>query len=116
LTSPSQHATCARSGKSATVNGDRAIDDHVRNSRRILVRLLKRREIGDRVRMEDRYVCAGADAYRAAVRESKRRRGHSRHLVDSALEREDTALANIPRKHARERAVRARMRVTVSRA
>ena len=66
----------------------RAIHDYVRDTDRVLVRVIKARTVRHGIRIEGNNIGKRAHAEHAAIFDTKLLRGHPGHLVDRRLERE----------------------------
>src|SRR5437763_16093635 len=108
---PAQRSSRVRVRAALFVNLDLPVDQNVLDSFRVLVRLLKRRAVAHRARVEDGYVCERARAQDASVAEAHTRRGHPGHLVHGLFEREQVFVADVAREYARVRTPAARVRL-----
>ena len=90
---------------------DTTAHDHVVDALGIAVRIFVRRGVGDTLGIEDDEIGPGADADLAAIGEPQMPRGERRHLAHRVFEGHDVLVARVAAQHARERAVRARMRL-----
>src|SRR5438270_13675397 len=108
---PAQRSSRVRIRAALFVNLDLPVDQNVLDPFRILVRLLKRRAVAYRARVEDGYVCERARAQNAPVTKAHARRGHTRHLVHGLFEREQVLVADVAREYARVRTPAARVRL-----
>src|SRR5438270_105646 len=108
---PAQRSSRVRVRAALFVNLDLPVDQNVLDSFRVLVRLLKRRAVAHRARVEDGYVCERARAQNSSVFESNSRRGHPGHLVHGLFEREQVLVADVAREYARVRTPAARVRL-----
>src|SRR5205823_10393716 len=79
---PVQDAARPRRGHFAVLEGDLAVDDHLCDADRVLVRLLERCLVADGGRIEDGDVGLKPFAKDAAVGEADALRRKGRHLVD----------------------------------
>src|SRR5436309_11142402 len=108
---PAQGSSGVRVRAALLVNFDLPVDQNVLDSFRVLVRLLERRAVAHRTRVEDGYVGERARAQNAPVAEAHTRRGHPGHLVHGLFEREQVLVANVAREYARVRTPAARVRL-----
>ena len=103
-----------RAGVRAVAHRDHAVDDDGVDSHRILVRLLERRGVGDGFRVEDHDIGEVAFDEPSPIGNLHLRRRQTGHLPNRFRQRERLLLANVAAKNARERAVRARMRLAAT--
>ena len=83
---PQQVPPGPRAGVLAVVDDDGAVDEHVLDAARVVVRVVDRRDLVEAVVVEDDDVGRVAGAEQAAVPEAEVRRRHARHLADRLLE------------------------------
>src|SRR5580765_3974955 len=101
-------------GVLAIAHGHDAVDDDRVDPDRILVWLFVRRGVGDGLRSEDDDIAEEAFLERAAVRDLHLRCGEARHLANRLGQREHLLVTYVVTEDARERAVRARMRLAAT--
>src|SRR6058998_4211210 len=97
-----QSATGARARELALLQYHLPVHDHVLDADGGLVRLLERRAIDHRRRIEDGDVGVRARLDEPAIRQSHALRRERRHLAHRELEREQLQLARVVAKNARE--------------
>src|SRR5256714_999602 len=108
---PAQGSSGVRVCAALFVNLDLPVDQNVLDSFRVLVRLLERRAVAHRARVEDCYVGERARAQDAPVAKSHTRRGHPGQRVHGPFEREQVLVADVAREYSRVRTPAARVRL-----
>ena len=99
----------------AVLQDDLPVDEHVLHADGVLMRLLERRAIRDRRRIEDRDVGEIAFLQQAAAIEAEVLGGQARQPAHRVRERDHLFLAHVLAEQPREVAVGARMRVRLAR-
>src|SRR5262245_17158116 len=105
-----EHAAREGAGVGAGVDHEHAVDDDMRDTGRILPRLLEGGAVRDRGGIEHRDIGGVAGPEHPAVLETERDCGPAGHLVHRLRQREQPEVARVMAEDAREGAIEARMR------